>query len=235
MKRSGILNDRLSASIAALGHGDILLVVDAGFPIPRAAERIDLAITRDLPDLRTVLQLVHAEIHVERVLFAREISQHTSRSTPHPGRVRRGRARPPAARGHARPRRARGETIVRTGAFDPWGNIGLVCGVDVGAYFSKDGVDGAGVVPRAFRGCDSRRQVVAWRSRRAHRSTGDRAAARLVRPRCAGIDELSLDDLRASQVPTVHGQGPMRRSPASMTAPSRAVRRRARAHLHPAG
>jgi simple sugar transport system permease protein/D-ribose pyranase len=148
MKHSGILNDRLSGSLAALGHGDILLVVDAGFPIPRAADRIDLAITRDLPDLRTVLQLVHAEIHVERVLFAREMAEHNQ---PLDSFVR---AEFAEAELDPQPHadmlgRVGGEakTIVRTGAFDPWGNIGLICGVDVGAYFSKDGV----TVPESYR------------------------------------------------------------------------------------
>jgi hypothetical protein len=41
----------------------------------------------------------------------------------------------------------RAKTIVRTGAFDPWGNIGLVSGVDVGAWFSREGV----TVPEAYR------------------------------------------------------------------------------------
>jgi len=32
------------------------------------------------------------------------------------------------------------KVIVRTGAFDPWGNILLYSGVDVPAWFSKPGV-----------------------------------------------------------------------------------------------
>jgi D-ribose pyranose/furanose isomerase RbsD len=148
MRRGGILNDRLCGAIGAMGHGDLMLVVDAGFPIPRDADRIDLAVTRDLPDLRTVLRLVHAELIVERVLLAAEMAEFNPlleafvrdefagaelEPTPHADMLT------------AVARDAR--TIVRTGAFDPWGNIALVSGVDVGAWFSRDGVR----VPEAYR------------------------------------------------------------------------------------
>ena len=35
---------------------------------------------------------------------------------------------------------AKAKAIVRTGAFDPWGNVLLYSGVDVPAWFSKPGV-----------------------------------------------------------------------------------------------
>ena len=35
---------------------------------------------------------------------------------------------------------AKAKVIVRTGAFDPWGNILLYSGVDVPQWFSKPGV-----------------------------------------------------------------------------------------------
>ncbi len=34
----------------------------------------------------------------------------------------------------------RAKAIVRTGAFDPWGNVGLYCGVAVPRWFGGDGV-----------------------------------------------------------------------------------------------
>jgi D-ribose pyranase len=148
VRRSGILNDRLCGALAAIGHGDILMVVDAGFPIPRDADRIDLALTRDLPDLRTVLALVHAELIVERVILAAEMAEHNA---PLDGFVR-----GEFADAHIDPRphaemltsvAQSAKTIVRTGAFDPWGNIGLVSGVDVGQWFSREGV----TVPESYR------------------------------------------------------------------------------------
>ena len=49
MKKNGILNAELAHAVASMGHTEIMMVVDAGFPIPRDAWRIDLAIEQDLP------------------------------------------------------------------------------------------------------------------------------------------------------------------------------------------
>lgn len=148
MKRGGILNQQLSAAIAALGHGDGLLVVDAGFPVPGDAWRIDLAVTANLPELRTVLDLVAAEMIVEKVVLAAEVATHNA---PLDRWVRR--CWPDAAFEPVPHERmlteipARAKAVVRTGAFDPWGNILLVSGVDVPAWFARPGV----VVPDYYR------------------------------------------------------------------------------------
>lgn len=38
MKRVGILNENISRVVASMGHGDMLAVCDAGFPIPKGTE-----------------------------------------------------------------------------------------------------------------------------------------------------------------------------------------------------
>ena len=141
MKKSGILNDKLSAALATLGHTDLILVVDAGFPIPRDADRIDLAIAENLPDLRTVLDLISQELVVEGVVRAEDVVSNNPkldewlRQTFTDAEF--------STRSHADmlgelAREAK--VIVRTGAFEPWGNIGLVCGVDVPKWFGGEGV-----------------------------------------------------------------------------------------------
>src|SRR5215213_6100925 len=55
MNRGKLLNAELNHAIASMGHGDLMIVCDAGFPIPSSAWRIDLAIVPDVPDLATVL------------------------------------------------------------------------------------------------------------------------------------------------------------------------------------
>lgn len=141
MKRRGILNDRLSAALATLGHTDLLLVVDAGFPIPRDADRIDLAITENLPDLRTVLGLVADELVVEGVVRAQEVP--TNNPLLDSWLHERFTDAEFTTRDHADmlgevARSAK--VVVRTGAFEPWGNIGLFCGVDVPRWFGGEGV-----------------------------------------------------------------------------------------------
>jgi len=55
MQRGRILNAELNHAIASMGHGDLMIVCDAGFPIPNNVWRVDLAIVQDIPDLETVL------------------------------------------------------------------------------------------------------------------------------------------------------------------------------------
>jgi ribokinase len=140
MKRSRILNAELSHAIASMGHGDLMIVCDAGFPIPRGAWRIDLAILPDLPDLATVLGVVAEDLIAEKVAYADTLPVHNA---PLLATVKR--LFPDADHGMIPHEAILGEmaakakAIVRTGAFDPWGNILLYSGVDVPKWFSKPG------------------------------------------------------------------------------------------------
>jgi D-ribose pyranase len=140
MKRSRLLNAELSHAIAEMGHGDLMIVCDAGFPIPRTSWRIDLALMPDLPDLKTILSLIAEDFVAEKVAYANELPDHnpmllqTVRAlfadsdhsmVPHA-----------AILGEMA---AKAKVIVRTGAFDPWGNVLLYSGVDVPQWFSKPG------------------------------------------------------------------------------------------------
>ncbi|WP_029145224.1 D-ribose pyranase [Microbacterium luticocti] len=141
MKRHGILNAPLSGALATLGHTDLIMVVDAGFPIPPAADRIDLAVAENLPDLRTVLGLIADELVVEGVVRADEVPTNNPRLDAWL-RERFGDAEF-STRPHADvlgQLAAQAKVIVRTGAFEPWGNVGLYCGVDVPKWFGGEGV-----------------------------------------------------------------------------------------------
>ncbi|WP_308799002.1 D-ribose pyranase [Agromyces silvae] len=141
MKRTGILNAELSGALATLGHTDLIMVVDAGFPIPRDAHRVDLAIAENLPDLRTVLGLIDDELVVEGVVRADDVVSNNPRLDEWL-RERFGDAEF-TTRTHADmlgELAHQAKVIVRTGAFEPWGNIGLFCGVDVPKWFGGDGV-----------------------------------------------------------------------------------------------
>lgn len=139
MKRGTILHAELSRAVACMGHGDLMLVCDAGFPIPRDAWRVDLAVCADVPDLETVLGVLASELVTERVVYAAEMADN---NPPLLERVRRlfagcehGTVSHEAMLGELG---HRAKVVVRTGAFDPWGNIGLVSGVDVPRWFADD-------------------------------------------------------------------------------------------------
>jgi D-ribose pyranase len=68
MKKIGILNQPLSAVIAGLGHNDMLVIADAGLPIPPETERIDLALVPGVPGFLQTVEAVLLEMQVEKVI-----------------------------------------------------------------------------------------------------------------------------------------------------------------------
>ena len=75
MKRGGILHPALSHLLASTGHTDYLTICDRGFPVPAGPERIDLALTDDLPTVLDVLRAVYAEWSIDRVLITDEMAE----------------------------------------------------------------------------------------------------------------------------------------------------------------
>jgi D-ribose pyranase len=73
MKAGRLLHSELSAVIARMGHGDSLVIGDAGLPIPHGPVRIDLALTRGIPSFLATLETVLDELRIERVILAEEI------------------------------------------------------------------------------------------------------------------------------------------------------------------
>ncbi|MBX3084558.1 MAG: D-ribose pyranase [Anaerolineae bacterium] len=140
MKRGLILNNQLSYALATLGHGDLMIVCDAGFPIPSNVWRIDLALIQDVPDLETVLTAISKEYIAEKVAYAAEMADNNPVLL---GKVKRIFADSEySTLPHADilgTMASKAKVIVRTGAFDPWGNILLYSGVDVPKWFSKPG------------------------------------------------------------------------------------------------
>jgi D-ribose pyranase len=149
MKRNGILNLPLNEAIAAMGHGDLLIVCDAGFPIPSEIPRIDLAILPDLPDLQTVLSAIAQDFIAEKVGYAAEMAQNNPELKRKVDQIFAGADF--IALSHQQilsELSHQAKFIVRTGAFDPWGNILLYSGVDVPKWFTKPGTVAPGYYAR---------------------------------------------------------------------------------------
>lgn len=80
MKKTGILNAEIAAVVASMGHGDLLVIGDAGLPIPAGAKRIDLVVEPGVPEFARVLRAVLTELQVEAALVARETEVHNPRT-----------------------------------------------------------------------------------------------------------------------------------------------------------
>ena len=147
MKRNGILNLGLNQAIAAMGHGDFMIICDAGFPIPAQVTRVDLAIIEDVPDLETVLTAISHDFIAEKFGYANEMAKNNPHLKDKVDRIFAGAELVTFPHTEILTElAAKAKFIVRTGAFDPWGNIVLYSGVDVPKWFTKPGT----VVPEYY-------------------------------------------------------------------------------------
>ncbi len=80
MRKIGkLLNPLILEAIASLGHGDRLVIADAGLPIPEDVEVIDISLVPGVPSFIQTLLAVLDEMQVESVILAEE----TARRSPH--------------------------------------------------------------------------------------------------------------------------------------------------------
>jgi D-ribose pyranase len=128
VKRTRLLHADLSRVIAAMGHGDLLVIGDAGLPIPRGTPRIDLAVSAGVPRFDEVLSSVLSELQVEAAWVAEESDPDWRANLL---RWQPGLPEPLTLEPHAdfKTRSAGAVAIVRTGEMTPFANIGLVSGV----------------------------------------------------------------------------------------------------------
>ena len=149
MKLGRILNKKLNTAIAGMGHGDVLMICDAGFPIPTDEQRIDLALEKDCPTVEQLMDLILSDFCYERVIVASEMKDY---NRPLYDFVERTCARCPVegvpyAQFMAEmPKKAK--YIVRSGAFNPYGNIAFVSAIDAPRWWNKEGL----VVPDVYKG-----------------------------------------------------------------------------------
>jgi D-ribose pyranase len=72
MKKIGILNSGISEVISKMGHTDMIAIGDCGLPIPSKTNRIDLALTKNIPTFIETLKVVLTELQVEEIIVAKE-------------------------------------------------------------------------------------------------------------------------------------------------------------------
>ena len=73
MKKNGILNSEISRVLSYLGHTDRICIGDCGLPIPDETERIDLALEFGVPTFMKTLEVVAADMKIEKIVLAEEI------------------------------------------------------------------------------------------------------------------------------------------------------------------
>jgi D-ribose pyranase len=75
MKEIGILNRNLDRVLSKQGHGDLLLVTDAGFAIPEGLDIVDISLDVNQPQVLDVLHTLKKVFSVEKMIMANETKQ----------------------------------------------------------------------------------------------------------------------------------------------------------------
>ncbi|AWL41732.1 MULTISPECIES: D-ribose pyranase [Streptomyces] len=127
MKRSGILNSRLAGELAALGHGDTVLICDVGMPVPPGPRVVDLAFRAGVPSFAEVLDGLLEELVVEAATAAEEVGA----ANPEAAALLAARLPELCHVPHEELKRRTVDArlVVRTGEARPYANVLLRCGV----------------------------------------------------------------------------------------------------------
>jgi len=130
MKTSGVLHPELLDLIAAAGHGDVILLADAGLRIPAGKARLDLGIACGVPSMAQVLAAVRQELVVEAAMVATEFADWNPEVH---GEVVSLLDVEPAEKPHAELMAEMAENAfayVKTGECSAYSSVALVCGVN---------------------------------------------------------------------------------------------------------
>ncbi len=129
MKRNGVLNKDLSEVIASMGHKDILVIGDAGLPIPKHTRRIDLAVKPGLPGFGDVIEIIEKELFVETVIVAKETEKVNPTIFQNIQRIFSKSQVQYVTHEELKDLTNNAVAVVRTGEFTPYANVILVSGV----------------------------------------------------------------------------------------------------------
>jgi len=128
MKKTPLLHIALSQLIASLGHGDCIVIGDAGLPVPPGVPLIDLALTRGVPGFMETLNTVLTEMQVEHHILAIELGERSHQLSAQIDALNLS-GRQLLAHDNFKLRTQQAKAIIRTGEFTPYANIILIAGV----------------------------------------------------------------------------------------------------------
>ncbi len=128
MKKIGVLNSQLSALIASMGHGDYIVIGDAGLPVPQGVKCIDLVLKPGVPGFFETAEAVASELKVERIIIAEETEEVSPQIREALLQLFEGVEVEMISHEALKQRSKQAKAMVRTGEFTPYANVILVSG-----------------------------------------------------------------------------------------------------------
>lgn len=127
LRDHSLLNPDLLAHLAAAGHTDVVVIADAGLPLPPGVPVVDLSLVPGTPSFADTARAVIAALAVESAVIAEESQRHPVSATLTgllagiPVKV--------ASHEELKLLSRRARVVVRTGECSPFANVALIAGV----------------------------------------------------------------------------------------------------------
>ena len=129
MKKIGVINGPISELIAKMGHYDMLMLGDAGLPIPPGVRRIDLALCQGVPSFIQTLRVVLSELKLQSVVVASEMQEVSPELYKKTLNELDGVEVELVSHEELKAMSQKAVAVIRTGEFTPYANIILKSGV----------------------------------------------------------------------------------------------------------
>jgi D-ribose pyranase len=129
MKKKELLNQEISYVIAGMGHKDMLVIGDAGLPIPASTKRIDLALTKNIPTFLDTVRSVATELKVQTIIVAKETYEVSPKIVQSLESIFEGVEIKIVSHEELKELTCNARAVIRTGEFTPFANVILVSGV----------------------------------------------------------------------------------------------------------
>ncbi|WIW70347.1 D-ribose pyranase [Anaerosinus gibii] len=129
MKKIGVINGPISEVIAKMGHYDMLMLGDAGLPIPPGVRRIDLALCQGVPSFIQTLRVVLSELKLQSVVVASEMQEVSPELYKKTLNELDGVEVELVSHEELKAMSQKAVAVIRTGEFTPYANIILKSGV----------------------------------------------------------------------------------------------------------
>ena len=131
-KGSPLYNQRLAAVVTGLRFDELIVVADAGLPVPDGVETLELALTQGKPSVRDVLEVLAQELVINEVIVAAETAKVNPSVTGTVDELFRTQGVTVKAIPHDDIEKLlpTAKLIVQTGETTPYGNVLLAGGLD---------------------------------------------------------------------------------------------------------
>lgn len=130
-----ILNTRLTAAITGLRWGEIIVIADAGLPVPDGVEVLDLSICEGKPVLEDILPLMKECLIYDRVMVATEMEKANPAKFAYVKEMFSDKFETMGNLDWEEQHLTRAKLVVLTGETSPFGNVIFFGGLD---FFSLD-------------------------------------------------------------------------------------------------